>query len=750
MTHPPLAQLQGLLADELAPDQGERVAAHVNDCDVCLERLDALQRSPAPDVRWLAELLVHRPDVVSSNGCAEPAPAPADTPPGWPAFPGYEVLAQVGRGGMGEVYQVRHRRTNRVVALKTLPPVPDPLAPEHAERLARFRTEAEAVSRLQHPNVVSIYDVGEHDGRPYFTMEWVGGGSLAERLVGAPQPERPAARLVETLARAVHYAHQHGVVHRDLKPANILLVSGGVLSGEWSKQDPLHHSPLTTHHSPTPKITDFGVAKLLDRVGGPTRPLQQLGTPEYMAPEQTGEGPGLAAVGPAVDVYALGVLLYELLTGRPPFRADEPLETLRQVREDEPIRPRRLRPRLNRDLETVCLHCLHKDPRRRYASALALAEDLECWRTGRAIRARPSGPAERVMRWARRHPERAGLVALTAAVLLALVTGLFAQGWAGQTGYTQQLAASADHQLLLVKYAVGQTAQDAALRDLLATRNRSGLRTFLVATRREFGRWFTRPGEDPPIINWFVMDPGGTILADSDDDPRSVGKDYAFRDYYAGLTAAGAPPVRTAVYVSRVYRSEQDDRYKFTVITRVWEGDVLRGLVGASVAVDVRLAALDMAAEWPGARVVGPLDQNSRPGTASPDEGTLPYVVVLDRDYGVPGQEPRAAAAATRETLAAFARDPGLRQAADPLTRDGCLVTYARVGDSHFVAVVERLYPWPVSALVRHPLAAGAVLAALAAGAVLLRAGRMGHRLLGSSRSLFGDFSAIRESRRDG
>jgi serine/threonine-protein kinase len=701
MSHPAEEQLRRCLAAALDPGEREAVEAHVNGCDVCLSRLDALQRPQPAEVAWLAELLVRPPAGVGAeptrNGVADAHAErdPADaSEAGWPRFSGYELLECTGRGGMGEVYKARHLRSRRVVALKTLTAGGDSGATGYRERLERFRTEVEAVSRLQHPGIVSVYDVGEQDGRPYFTMEWLEGGTLAGRLRGAPQPERLAAESVTLVARALHHAHERGVIHRDLKPGNILLDEQG-----------------------EPRVSDFGVAKLLGRGGVPTQPCQWLGTPEYMAPEQAVDRAGAREVGPAADVYALGVILYEMLTGRPPFRADEPLETLRQVRDDEPVSPRRLRPRLDRDLETICLKCLQKDPARRYVSARDLADDLDRWRSGQAILARPSGAAERAVKWARRHPERAALVGLGLAIVLALAVGVFWQWAASQAGYTRQLAASADHQFLLVRYAVGQAARDPALRGLLAgpPGDRGPLGKHLEATRREFVRWFTRPGENPPIVNWFVMDPAGTILSDSYEDPRSVGINYAFRDYYAGLTGPDAPADPAAVYVSCVYESEQDDRFKLTVISRVWEGDKLLGLLGASLAVDSKMVALDMAAEWPGARLVGPLDHGARAGSEAPSRDLPDFVAFLQSGYTVPGQKPDLVGADQHALLAAFAHDRDLRQATDWLSAGGRLVNYARIGDSHYVAVVERPYPAPLRLVALHPLAAAATLAAVAA-----------------------------------
>ncbi len=275
------------------------------------------------------------------------------------------------------------------------------LAGEHAgpQELARFRSEAAALARLQHPNIVQIHEVGEHEGRPYFSMEFVDGGSLAQRPGGAPLPAREAARLVRTLAGAVHAAHQKGVVHRDLKPANVLLGSDG-----------------------TPKVTDFGLAKRLDGPGGSTQSGAILGTPSYMAPEQAaGRG---KQIGPAADVYALGAILYELLTGRPPFRAATAVETLVLVQAEEPVPPSRLQPGVPRDLETVCLKCLHKEPARRHGGAAALADDLGRWLAGEPILARRVGAWERAVKWVRRRPAAATLVGVSAVSAAALVIGL--------------------------------------------------------------------------------------------------------------------------------------------------------------------------------------------------------------------------------------------------------------------------------------------------------------------------------------
>jgi tetratricopeptide (TPR) repeat protein/tRNA A-37 threonylcarbamoyl transferase component Bud32 len=328
----------------------------------------------------------------------EPRTSVKSEPPGsssarLPTVPGYEMLGELGRGGMGVVYKARQLRLNRIVALKMI------LAPDHAspEASLRFLAEAESIARIHHPHVIQIFAFGDHDGRPYFEMEYVDGGSLADRASAKAWPVADAARLIETVARAIDVAHGLGVVHRDLKPANILLTADGI-----------------------PKVADFGLAKCLDTETGLTRTEWIVGSPSYMAPEQAGKSD--KPIGPRADVYSLGAILYELLTGRPPFQAGTVLETLEQVRSVEPIAPARLRPKLPRDLVTICLKCLSKEPARRYETAADLADDLRRFQAFEAIRARPVGMYERVWRWCRRGPVVASMAIALFAVLVGVAT----------------------------------------------------------------------------------------------------------------------------------------------------------------------------------------------------------------------------------------------------------------------------------------------------------------------------------------
>jgi WD40 repeat protein/serine/threonine protein kinase len=466
---PSLQQLEHYLEEQLGDAEQQSISLHLGTCGSCQSVLEHLTQdasvdslSPrsrrgdatgSPQPAFLDPLKRNVPVVHAAPGGEYDLILPSlplsavKAGPGAAVIPtvaGYQIVEELGRGGMGVVYKARQESLARLVALKMI------LAADHAgpRGRVRFRQEAEAVARLRHPNIVQIYDIGESERSPYIALEFVEGGSLAARLRGDPQPVLWTARLIETVARAVHFAHQHGIVHRDLKPANILLQESGIRSQESGvrsqESDNRGQTPgdsclltpdscLLTPDSWIPKITDFGLAKRLDEQSSRTQSGEVVGTPSYMAPEQAGEN---KRIGPATDVYALGAILYELLTGRPPFKGATALDTVVQVLHEEPVRPGRLRPQLPRDLETICLKCLEKEPARRYGSARELADDLQHFRHGKPIQARPVGLAERGWKWAQRRP-------VTALLLAALiVSGVL--GFAGVTWQWQEAALARD------------------------------------------------------------------------------------------------------------------------------------------------------------------------------------------------------------------------------------------------------------------------------------------------------------------
>jgi eukaryotic-like serine/threonine-protein kinase len=314
------------------------------------------------------------------------------------SFGDYEMLGEIARGGMGIVYKARQRSLNRIVALKVM--LPGQFA--QPEVVQRFQTEAEVVANLQHPNIVAIHEIGVHHGQHYFSMDYVEGRTLAEVVREHPLPPKRAAAYLKTIAEAVHYAHQHGILHRDLKPSNVLIDSAG-----------------------QPRITDFGLAKRLTVDSDMTLTGQVLGSPNFMAPEQA-EG-RLEAIGPASEVYALGAMLYHLLTRQPPFQANTLSTLLKQLIEVEPVPPRLLNPSIPRDLETICLKCLEKEIPRRYATAQALADDLGRYLGSQPVVARPASFAGKAWRWCERQPVRA---TLAGALLIVFVVGLTGVLWA--------------------------------------------------------------------------------------------------------------------------------------------------------------------------------------------------------------------------------------------------------------------------------------------------------------------------------
>ena len=458
---------------------------------------DYLARFPDLDPSCLGDPLAAGPGPGTPTVSADEALPLSGPPEGVRGFGDYEGLQEVARGGMGVVYRATQRRANRVVALKMI------LAGEFASPgdVVRFCTEARNVARLDHPHIVPLYEVGEHNGLPFFSMKYVGGGSLVQRPPTAP---RAAAELMAKVARAVHHAHQRGILHRDIKPGNILLEEAGV-----------------------PYITDFGLAKHVEAATAHTLSGAVVGTPSYMAPEQArGHSKRLTT---AADVYGLGAVLYELLAGQPPFKGETPLETLQQVLTQEPVPPSRLRSGVSRDLEVICLKCLRKEPEKRYESALALAEDLERFLSGEAIRARAAGNAERVARWVRRHPAGAALVVVSALAALALVGVGVGQWYNARLEATNAELVAAKADLLETNGKLAATSEELKATLAAVRSEKAKARRYFYASQMtliERARQEMQDGRVVQLLRTFIPDDP------EEEDPRGWEWHHLWREYH--------------------------------------------------------------------------------------------------------------------------------------------------------------------------------------------------------------------------
>ncbi len=456
-------------------------------------------------------------------------------------FGNYQLIEQIGQGGMGVVYKARQGNLNRMVALKLMLSGPQATAAE----VERFLREATAAATLQHPNVVAIHEVGQHEGQHYFSMDYIEGQNLAQVIRRTPLAAERAARYVKTTAEAVQYAHQRGILHRDLKPANVL---------------------MDAHDQP--RITDFGLAKQIEIDSELTLSGAVLGTPSYMPPEQAAGR--RKEVSPASDVYSLGAILYDALTGRPPFQADTPVDTMRQVLDAEPAPPRILNPKVPRDLETICLKCLAKEPNRRFQTAQELADDLARFLKGEPIKARPIGRVARLWRWCRRNPGMAGLTATTTAFAVALGVSavLFRAELINKNrNMAPLLATKMSNHLYQVSQPLLEVAQTDEFQTMVRAADTNRLFAYL---ERETSRLTANLGIRAEVENWVVMDLKGATLARVPLPDREPIMNRSSRDYFLGARRLTNAPQGT-VHFSRLYKSKDDDKFKFGISAVVRE-----------------------------------------------------------------------------------------------------------------------------------------------------------------------------------
>lgn len=539
-------------------------------------------------------------------------------------FGNYQLIEKIGQGAMGAVFKSRQIPLNRVVAVKVL--LSGSLATEPEVR--RFRKEAEAAATLKHPGIVAIHEVADHEGRPFFSMDYIEGQSLAKVIQRTPLPPPRAARYLKSIAEAIHYAHGRGILHRDLKPANVLI-------------DP----------NDQPHITDFGLAKQIEVESDLTLTGVVLGTPSYMPPEQAAGRKH--KIGPASDVYALGAILYDMLTGRPPFRADTVVDTLRQVLDNEPVSPRLLNPKVPRDLETICLKCLAKEPSARYNSAQALAEDLQRFLNDEPIIARPLSPLARSARWCRRHPAIAWpfatlillLASTTIAALLfakSLESKLKSQILMGNLFTAQQAARSVLLQLQEWSDVVAAEAANPALRQLLKAKNRSP-RDFQLLMEQLRDQHSNAGTLTNTFQSWYVETATGVLLGAAPlINSKIIGNKYDGRDYFKGALLHQSLPGRASVHVSKAFKADNDDYYKFALSAAVRDGDTpdapLLGIIAATVAAGPSLGSVHLNDQRSKAVFVGRLDHNPPSGPPNPADPSE-YLILFHPDYEGVGKQ---------------------------------------------------------------------------------------------------------------
>jgi serine/threonine-protein kinase len=665
--------------------------------------------------------------VPAGAGGGGPMPSRLDRPRMGDELGGYVLLERLGGGGQGEVWKARHHKSNDVVALKVL----DTRVEQDASSVRRLTDEARIIAALRHPNIIRIKYFDHDRGRWFFSMDLMEGGTVAERYKGSPAPPDVTAALMEKVARAIHHAHTRnpGVLHLDLKPANVLLdaegeprvsdfglairveslatlaASGGsstTLSPELDADpDPAAGPPGASaagHQEETVAYPD--PARDADEASQTLYRPGAVGTFPYMSPEMAAGR--WADVSTASDVYGLGAILYAMLTGGPPFQGKDGAETAARVIEGNLVLPRRRNPQVDAELQAICLKCLHRDPDCRYGSADALANDLTRWLRGEPTLAGGPSAGKHVRFWARRHPFQVALAAIALGVI-GVVGSSFNQLRSSNQREAARLARDVDDKVRMVGRAIVRSARDPRL--VAAFRRHAGsprelrksLDAFLAEISEDYNYWFDLT-DSQPLFNVYLVDPSGILLADTiPEGERFLGKDFSRRDYFNGLRRPPLEKERHAYYVSRVYHSIKDDRYKLAIVTRVWDDEAGRwaALLVANVTAGSQLVDLDMHNELPGAAVVSPPDWSYSEFEAAPPPR---YVVLLSPDHAADDAPfaPIWRAASEIPRMAAFDADPELREAVE-YARDGAMTNYHRVGRTPLIVVLRHPYPWPLS-----------------------------------------------------
>lgn len=592
------------------------------------------------------------------------------TPESGTIFGDYELQEEIARGGMGVVFKAKQLKLSRTVAVKMI--LSGRLATK--DDVARFRQEAEAAANLSHENIVDIYEVGEVDGHHYFSMEYVPGSDLGRLVRERPLTAERAAKYVRDVAMAIQFAHDRGILHRDLKPSNVLIDADD-----------------------RPQVTDFGLAKRVRGEEGLTDTGQVVGTPSYMPPEQA--WPGQGEIGPASDVYSLGAILYEVLTGRPPFRAATVMDTLMQVLDTEPASPRLLNNKVPRDLETICLKCLAKDPQRRYATAREMQDELDRFLAGQPIKARPINVVARLARWSRRNPVAAGLLA--SSMLLLIVVGALAFSTA-RTLETQlrgvmrqSLAYSAEHVAHTVRDRLNElaapvlaTSRNPGLADLVKKGSSPALQAFMTPANG-----FEAGGGTSTETTWIVLDATGKGLMRSPEPEEFVNVDWRWRDYVSGCIKNGRWITPHTPYISRPYHSRLGKLHKFAIVAPIYDRDsnvdgAIAGIVARTFATDADLGVRELHDEFRQVVVVALDDPDSKN-----DLKVVPqHRIIVHKSYTHPGEmAERMAEGKLLERLKEFdgaMGHPGNVSPAEPITDDAYVDP---MDDGHWLAAMVRV-----------------------------------------------------------